>query len=211
MERGMLMRRRLSSILLVTIVLVLPAAPSALAWSEPVYTQPWTEAEYTDPWAEVEYTDPWAEAEYTDPWAEVEYTEVLGTGTPTDQVGEIDDFLLDFESLYGVWRVFLESQPLGEGKVQPGMDQGVLNIRSDGTYTMTHVAWSREPVNGTWRLSYPREINGEVVQAIVLLDGPGGSDWAVAPDPKGTIRLLWAMRWSDGSALWIFDSELYRP
>ena len=95
---------------------------------------------------------------------------------------------------------------------EEGADQGVIVINPDGSYTMSHAAWAAdETVSGTWRLSYPREINGEVLQAIVLLDGITDTDWAVAPSPNRKIRLLWAMPWADGSATWVFDSELVRP
>ena len=204
------MAHRLGGILLALFLVVVLAVPAVNAWSEPVQTKQWSEPEYTEPWSEPEYTEPWSQPEYVDPWAESEYTGLWDPELPGDEPGEIDPFLLDYESLFGPWSIWLGSIPLGGPNVQQGMDQGAVYISPDGTYILQHEAWSQEIVQGNWRLSYPREINGEVVQAIVLLDGPGGSDWAVAPEPGGKIRLLWAMRWDDGSALWFFDSGLYR-
>ncbi|HPT83427.1 MAG TPA: hypothetical protein PLM25_06015 [Limnochordia bacterium] len=187
------MARLWGSIFLAVLLVASPgAAGAAEIWSEPLQTKQWSEAEYVEPWTKAEYTDLW----------EVELS--------GEEAGEIDPFLLDFANLFGSWRIWLNSIPLGEGKVQQGLDQGGVYIGSDGTYLFQHAAWSRDVVAGNWRLSYPREINGEVVQAIILLDGPGDTDWAVAPEPGGKVRLLWAMKWDDGSALWIFDSELYR-
>lgn len=196
------MTRRLGSILLALLVAAVPAAAwGAEVWSEPVQTKAWSEPEYTEPWSEPEEVEPWTEGEYTDRWE----VELYG-----EEAGGIDPFLLDYENLVGVWRIWLPSIPLGGGQVQQGEDQGMVVVRSDGHYVLFHRAWSAEPVAGTWRLSYPREINDEAVQAIVLENGPGGTHWAVAPEPGGKVRLLWAMQWDDGSALWIFDSELYR-
>ena len=222
------MARRFGSILLALFLVAFAFIPGAEAWSEPVqtkqwsepeYTEPWSEPEYTEPWSEPVYTEPWSEPVYTEPWTEPEYvdpwaetveTDLWDPKLPGEEVGEIDPFLLDFEALYGIWFIWTQSTPLGGPNVQHGKDQGVVSIQPDGTYTILHQAWNPEPVEGTWRLSYLREINDEVVQGIVLVDGPADTDWAVAPEPGGKIRLLWAMKWADGSALWFFDSELYR-
>ena len=89
-----------------------------------------------------------------------------------------------------------------------GLLLGTLRVHEDGTYEIKH------GINGTaigkWRLSFPAEINGERIQAIVLLNGLTSVDWAVAPSDNSKIRLLYAMRWADGSVTWVFDSELYR-
>ncbi|MDD2481849.1 MAG: hypothetical protein PHC44_05780 [Lutispora sp.] len=92
-----------------------------------------------------------------------------------------------------------------------GADQGKVIINKNGTYSMTHAAWAKgKTAEGKWRLSFPAEINGERIQAIVLLNGLTSVDWAVAPSDNGKIRLLYAMRWTDGSTTWVFDSELYK-
>lgn len=131
------------------------------------------------------------------------------------------DPLLDFEGLYGTWYIWtpgsvtnLYDKTTGDYATHDythGADQGKVVINKDGTYTMTHGAWAKDKVaEGKWRLSFPKEINGEIVQGIVLLNGLTDVDWAVAPSANGKIRLLYAMRWSDGSATWVFDSELYQ-
>lgn len=205
------MARRCGTILLALFLAVFAVSvPDAEAWSEPVETKQWSEPEYTEPWSEPVYVQPWTEAEYVDPWAEVTETELYEPDLSGESGGEIDPFLLDWENLLGSWKIWRRSMPLGQGQVVEGADQGLVIINEDGTYILAHIAWSREPVIGTWRLSYPREINGEVVQAIILEDGPGGSPWAVAPDVGGEIRLLFALELGADSALWIFDAELYR-
>lgn len=182
------------------------------AWSEPVYTKPWTEVETT----EQEDEDPVSEV--------VEETKDFTTqdgGVLISTVPETDDVLLNFENLYGTWYIWTPSTTTtvhapGDGayighEFIVGAEQGIIVISDDGTYSMSHAAWAQgEIVAGAWRLSYPREINGEVIQAIVLLDGITNVDWAVAPSPNGKMRLLWAMRWADGSATWVFDSEVVR-
>ena len=170
----------------------------------------------------------WSEVVVTEPWSEVESTEVDSAGVEAAAgveeqapavapVPESDDFLLDFESLYGTWYIwtpstFVNLYDVDDGdyaahELVAGAGQGVVVINPDGTYSMSHAAWDRdEVVEGKWRLSFPREINGEVVQAIVLLDGLTGVNWAVAPSITGKIRLLYAL----DTVLWVFDSELYR-
>jgi len=192
------MKRRLGTILLALLCAASSPVWAADLWSAPVQTQQWSQPEYTEPWSEVEYVESWGEAGSVEP------------PVPGEAQGEIDPMLLDFESLYGIWLIWTPSAPLGGGHVQQGKDQGMVAINPDGTYVLLHQAWDPDPVEGSWRLSYPGEINGEAVQAIVLLDGPTGTHWAVAPDPSGKVRLLWAMQWADGSALWFFDAELYR-
>lgn len=207
-----------SLFLLVLLVAVSVVSVRAGAWSEVVYTKPWTEEEQEEDTVEEKPVVPADEKS--------EESEVLQLpDEPENSEGdssEIDDFLLDFASLYGTWQIWTPSTVVnisapGSGEYighrhEEGADQGVIVINPDGSYTMSHAAWAAdETVSGTWRLSYPREINGEVLQAIVLLDGITDSDWAVAPSPNRKIRLLWAMPWADGSATWVFDSELVRP
>ena len=185
--------------------------PEAEAWSVPVFTQPWTEIGINESEA-VEKDQP-AENELQEP-------EEPAQETSGEASAEIDDFLLDFESLYGTWHIwtpnsFVNLYDQEDGHyvthdLVAGAEQGMVVVNPDGTYSMTYGAWGEEVVKGKWRLSYPREINGEVLQAIVLLDGMTGTDWAIAPSASGKIRLLWAMGWADGSATWIFDAELYR-
>ncbi|MGI5998177.1 MAG: copper amine oxidase N-terminal domain-containing protein [Lutispora sp.] len=133
----------------------------------------------------------------------------------------MDDFLTNFENLYGTWYIWTPGSATNlyykstgnyaTHEYNMGADQGKVVINKDGTYSMTHAAWDKDTtVQGKWRLSFPAEINGERIQAIVLLDGITNTDWAVAPSQSGKIRLLYAMRWADGSATWVFDSELSR-
>ena len=200
------------SVLLVVLVSsALILMPRAEAWSEPVYTKPWTEEEAEDEEV-IEETVSVPE--------EVVGETVMETKEAEEEEEEIDEFLLDFTSLYGTWYIWTPTtvrdirQP-GDGdyvthEVVDGADQGMVVVNPDGTYSMSHAAWDKDAVvEGKWRLSHPREINGEVVQAIVLLDGITDVNWAVAPSVSGKIRLLWAMEWADGSATWIFDAELY--
>ncbi len=149
---------------------------------------------------------------------------VADASTSNENIGVADDTdfepITDFEKLYGTWYIWTASSATNlyykdtgnyaTHELNMGADQGKIVINKDGTYTMTHSAWGTEQVEGKWRLSYPREINGEPIMAIVLLNGITNSDWAVAPSTTGKIRLLSAYRWADGSATWIIDSELYR-
>ena len=119
-------------------------------------------------------------------------TAAVGTET-------LPDWALDYERLYGTWNIwtqgsatnlyYVDTGNYATHEYDAGAAQGTLTINEDNTYKMNHSVYGK--AEGTWRLSYPREINGEVIQAIVLLDGPGGSDWAVAPSANGTIRLLY--------------------
>lgn len=189
-------RLRFWSIVVMILFVAAPIVePRAQSWSEAVYTKPWSEPEGSDQTEEME--------------------------TQLSTLPEIDPFLLDFESLYGTWYIWTPGTVIDLHDPEDGhyvthdyvagADQGVVAISDDGTYSMRHAAWDEgEIVEGVWRLSYPREINGEVLQAIVLIDGVTDTNWAVAPSPNGKIRLLWAMGWADGSATWVFDSELYR-
>lgn len=134
---------------------------------------------------------------------------------------ENEEPIVDFEKLYGTWYLWTPSNATSlydkttgnyvTHEFNQGADQGKVVINKDGTYTMTHAAWAKGvTVEGKWRLSFPAEINGERIQSIVLLNGITNVDWAVAPSENGKIRLLYAMRWADGSATWVFDSELYK-
>lgn len=149
---------------------------------------------------------------------------VADSSLSNEKTGLVDheDFepITDFEKLYGTWYIWTPSSATNlyykdtgiyaTHEFNMGADQGKIVINKDGTYTMTHSTWGTEQVEGKWRLSYPREINGEIIIAIVLQNGVGSYDWAVAPSTAGKIRLLSAYRWADGSATWIIDSELYR-
>lgn len=150
-------------------------------------------------------TEAWTEVSYTSTWSDELNGEEPETEDALIQV-EYDDFT----QLYGTWYIWTPSGFTNHG-FTPGAEQGRVVINEDGTYLMFHSAWDiSEPTEGKWRLAFPREINGEIVTAIILENGVTGSDWAVAPSPSGKIRLLWAMKWSDGSATWVFDSELHK-
>lgn len=139
-----------------------------------------------------------------------------------EAVQDENESAVGFEKLYGTWYIWtpgsitnLYDKTTGNyvtHDYDPGADQGKIVINKDGTYSMTHAAWAKGQVaEGKWRLSFPAEINGDRIQAIVLQDGLTGVDWAVAPSTGSEkIRLVYAMKWSDGSATWIFDSELYK-
>lgn len=138
----------------------------------------------------------------------------------TTQYGN-SEAITDFEKLYGTWYIWtgtgftsLYDKTTGDYVTHEqthGANQGKIVINKNGTYTMTHTAWDRGvTAEGKWRLSFPAEINGDRIQSIVLLNGISNSDWVVAPAENGKIRLLYAMKWSDGSATWVYDSELYK-
>lgn len=139
---------------------------------------------------------------------------------PSDQT---KDPVVDFEKLYGTWYIWTPGSTTNlydtttgnyvTHDYTQGADQGKVIINKDGTYSMTHAAWGKGIVTeGKWRLSFPAEINGDRIQAIVLLNGLTNVDWAVAPSASdsGKIRLLYAMKWADGSATWVYDSEVYK-
>ncbi|HZG76787.1 MAG TPA: copper amine oxidase N-terminal domain-containing protein, partial [Paenibacillus sp.] len=127
--------------------------------------------------------------------------------------------IADFEQLYGTWRLwtpggatnlyYKDTGDYATHEYNAGADQGTVTIRADGTYAMDHALWGK--AEGEWRLSFPGEINGERIQAIVLPDGASGYVWAVAPGDNGKIRLLssWGA-WADGSSSWLFENELYK-
>ena len=198
-------------VLLAFLIVALPLTSVVEGWSTPVYTKPWTEEEETESEVVEETKEGVSSETIVAPIEEIP----LPAGED-----EIDEFLLDFESLYGTWYIWTPGTPVGvynsdgeyvKHNYVQGAAQGRVVIDQDGSYSMSHGAWGGDTVvEGKWRLSYPREINGEVLQAIGLLDGLTDTDWAVAPSPSGKIRLLWAMGWADGSATWIFDSELVR-
>lgn len=176
--------RKNAKVLVLCLVLVgvtTLAVHGAEQWSTPVLTKPWTEPSGTD-----------------------------------DEIPQIQDYT----ELLGTWHIWSpggarnmydgEGQYVGHQQTQ-GAQQGTIVLNKDGTYSMSHGAWDHgTTITGQWRLSYPREINGEIVQAIVLLEGIARSDWAVAPGPSGKVRLLWAMYWADGSATWVYDGDLIR-
>lgn len=185
-------------------------------WAEPVVTQPWAEPVVTQPWTESVVTDPWAQPVVTDPWGEdLEASEALGT----PGANQTWDFV-DYRELLGTWYIWtpgVVTPSVGElgayagAQMNPGQAQGMIVVETDGSYTMRHNAWQGDTiVTGRWRLSYPREINGDPIQAIILEAGISNADWAIAPGMNGKIRLLWATYWNDGSATWAYDSELYQ-
>ena len=193
------------------------AVYGAEQWSTPVVTKPWseslgpeeeappqenvlppsqdidTEMEQPPSWID----DLWSASTQEDPSPPQDYRELLGTWyiwTP----GAVKS-IYDNEGKY-------VGHQLGQGAAQ-----GIIVLNQDGTYSMSHGAWNHgTTITGEWRLSYPREINGEILQGIVLPEGISRSDWAVAPSSNGKMRLLWAMYWADGSATWVYDSELVR-
>ncbi|HHT73575.1 MAG TPA: hypothetical protein GX008_07665 [Firmicutes bacterium] len=193
--------------------------PTVQAWSEPTYTAPWSEGPLTN-------EQPGNESEEQVEEQQEEQEPEQGTGLWSEQLDlypeqPVDEAMLDFERLYGTWYIWtpssatnLFSTDTGEyvtHDLTPGAQQGVVVIDPSGTYTISHGAWGgSQVVEGTWRLSFPGEINGEQLIAIILLDGPTAVDWAVAPSPSGKVRLLWATEWSGGAPLWVFDSELYQ-
>lgn len=182
---------RFLSVFSLLIVVFSLATHGAEQWSEPVKTKPWSETVTTTPWGENGILEAPAQS-----LTIMDYRELLGfwdiwsPGGVVVKIGPQDSYA--------------GYQPLD------GSSLGRLVIVDDGTYIMRHDAWEAgNVVAGVWRLSYPREINGEIIQAIILQEGITGVDWAVAPAPSGKIRLLWAMYWNDGSATWVYDSDLY--
>ena len=156
-----------------------------------------------------------------------ESTKTIANQQPTNESAgksfeeTLKEPVVDFEKLYGTWYIWtpgsvtnLYDKTTGDyvtHDYDKGADQGRVIINKNGTYSMTHAAWAKGiTAEGKWRLSFPAEINGERIQAVVLLNGLTSVDWAVAPSDNGKIRLLYAMRWADGSATWVFDSELYK-
>ena len=130
--------------------------PEAEAWSVPVFTQPWTEIGINES-ESVEKDQP-AENELQEP-------EEPAQETSGEASAEIDDFLLDFESLYGTWHIwtpnsFVNLYDQEDGHyvthdLVAGAEQGMVVVNPDGTYSMTYGAWGEEVVKGKWRLSYP--------------------------------------------------------
>lgn len=132
------------------------------------------------------------------------------------------DELIENKDIYGTWYIWIPSSATNLYDQQSGeyvtheytsdADAGKIELFEDGTYRMIHSLWGSETVSGEWLLSYPGEINGELDQAIILVNGVGGTDWAISPSKSKAFRLLQKSdtTWSDGSYMWIFDSELYR-
>ncbi len=195
---------------------------SAELWSEPSKTEQWSQPPEAKQWSESVPLDDEGEqpSESAGPVGGEQSPGEI-TESSTNQAGAGADFLADFERLYGTWYIWapghatnLYDKTTGNyatHEYDQGADQGQVTVNQNGTYAMSHAAWDTgTTVEGKWRLSYPAEINGERIQAIVLLDGITDVDWAVAPSSNGKIRLLYAMEWADGSATWVFDSDLYR-
>ncbi|BDH63260.1 hypothetical protein MTP04_33900 [Lysinibacillus sp. PLM2] len=132
------------------------------------------------------------------------------------------DELIDKKDIYGTWYIWVPSsatnlydQQSGEyvtHEYTSGADAGSVELFEDGTYRMSYELWEPGIVSGEWVLSYPGEINGEAGQAIILMNGLGGTDWAISPSDNGSLRLLQKSNttWNDGSSMWLFDSELHR-
>ncbi len=130
--------------------------------------------------------------------------------------------LIENKDFYGTWYIWIPSSATnlydpqsGEyvtHEFSSGADAGSIELFEDGTYRMSYELWEAGIVRGEWLLSYPGEINGELDQAIILVNGVGGTDWAISPSKSKEFRLLQKSdtTWSDGSYMWIFDSELYR-
>lgn len=159
----------------------------------------------------------------SEPTDNEESTENPGNGSADESSGGSDEKATqgDIKQLYGTWFIWIpggavnlydeDSGNYVTHEYNEGADAGKVVINKDGAYSMRHSVWGKdEVVKGKWRLSSPDEINGEQVQAIVLKNGIGDIDWAVAPSPNGKIRLLYAEKWDDESTLWILDSELYK-
>ncbi len=213
--------------LLITLVTLSPGAgllswplgqPTVMAWSEPTYTSTWSESLLTE-----ESPQQGQQQDVQQPEQPQESQTELWTDNEDvpEELPPIDESLLDFERLYGRWYIWTPSTAAGlfsthtgeyvTHEFTPGVGQGVVVINEDQTYSMSHGAWGgNQVVEGTWRLSHPGEINGERLVAIILKDGITNTDWAVAPSENGGVRLLWAMTWADGSATWIYDSNLYQ-
>lgn len=125
--------------------------------------------------------------------------------------------------IFGTWFIWIpgsatnyydeDTNEYATHEFTPGADAGQIILNENGTYQMSYGLWENRTVRGDWYLSDPGEINGEQGEAIILLNGPGGTDWAIAPSQDGSsLRLLQnsGTVWNDGSSLWLFDSELYR-
>ncbi|WP_158299348.1 copper amine oxidase N-terminal domain-containing protein [Paenibacillus antri] len=138
---------------------------------------------------------------------------------PSAPAAHVQEPITDFEQLYGTWHLwtpggatnlyYTDTGNYATHIYDAGAEQGTVTINADGTFAMQHALWG--DAEGEWRLSFPAEINGERILAIVLQQGSGDYDWAVAPGQNGKIRLLssWGA-WADGSSSWLFESELYK-
>ncbi|SOC40509.1 hypothetical protein [Ureibacillus acetophenoni] len=125
--------------------------------------------------------------------------------------------------IFGTWYIWIpgsatnyydkDTNEYATHEFTPGADAGQIILNENGTYQMSYRLWEDRTVRGKWYLSNSGEINGEQGEAIILSNGSGGTDWAIAPSQDGnSLRLLQdsGTVWNDGSSLWLFDSELYR-
>jgi len=123
--------------------------------------------------------------------------------------------------IFGTWYIWIpgsatnyydeETSEYATHEFTPGAEAGQIMLFENGSYSMVYSLWEDRIVRGKWYLSESGEINGEPGEAIILMGGPGGTDWAIAPAQDGTLRLLqYSGTWNDGSSMWQFDSELYR-
>lgn len=125
--------------------------------------------------------------------------------------------------IFGTWYIWIpgsatnyydeDTNEYATHEFTPGADAGQIILNENGTYQMSYGLWEDRTVRGKWYLSNPGEINGEPGEALILSNGSGGTDWAIAPSQDGSaLRLLQnsGTVWNDGSSLWLFDSELYR-
>jgi hypothetical protein len=184
--------------------------------SETIYTEEWSDPVKTEQWAEIVKTEQWAEIVNTEQWSDS-----YDDNAPFSDKDSGEKEKEQIKQLYGTWYIWIPSGALnlydketGEyvtHEFSEGSYSGIISVKENGKYSMRHDLWGKdETVQGEWRLSSPEEINGENTQAIILINGVGGTNWAVAPSPNDKIRLLQESEWDEKSSLWMFDSELYR-
>lgn len=139
----------------------------------------------------------------------------------TEQVNQQLEETPENNGIFGTWYIWIpgsttnyydeDTSEYATHEFTPGAEAGRIMLFEHGTYSMAYDLWDDRIVRGEWYLSEQGEINGEPVEAIILTNGPGGKDWAIAPAQDGTLRLLQSSgTWNDGSSMWQFDSELYR-
>jgi hypothetical protein len=175
-------------------------------WSQQVQNQESSQQPQTEQSHQPTQTEQWSTNLILLPQEQVKPADTEGTVFPPNVAL---DPALDFEQLYGVWRIWASGTVL-QGKPVPGAHQGELEISRDGTYKMSHAVWAKDGLAGMWRLSFPGEINGLRIIAIVLLNADGSSNWAVSYAGEDRANLMSALDMPDGTAFWVASNQLYR-
>jgi hypothetical protein len=204
--------------------------PGLDLWAQPPQPDPWTQAPETEQRAQststeqsgqqpqsdqstqASPTEGQAQQSQTEQWSTNYVIPPVSTPVTTGTTGATDvvlDPALDFPQLYGTWRIWTSGAVIAGQPIQ-GASQGRVEINKDGTYSMVHAVWAKDGLEGKWRLSFPGEINGLWMIAIVFLNDDGSSDWAVSNLGEGRATLMSALSMSGSSSFWIASDQLTR-